>query len=437
MKNSRPLAGHLFRFQSRAPLVVLFASIVALDIVFGSVILRADTLAAWPRAWRSWSYSREVMPPAANSSGLVAIVVPEDVYAHSANQLADVRIVDDTGREVPFVMAVPSGQVRTERRRARTQEQSFAPGEFTQFVLDVGANAQFHNAVLVNTPETDFIAWAEVAVSDDARQWRIVCDRAPLFRFNKQSLQGTQTLHYSETNARYIRLRILEGSHRFPLTSVEVLYEVTTPAERSPVPAPLVEVQSANKQESLWRADLLSALPVNEVRFETDQEEFSRSVVIESSDDGKDWSNAGAGEIYRFHHDDVLREWLRVGFAAGWSSHWRIHVANSNNSPLSAAQVTLYMTPRRLVFRAHPARRYLLLYGQSEAKQPQYDLERTLKVEDSQQLPAATLGGEQINDDYEDPRPWSERHPAVLWIAVIIAAGLLGFAALRSLRASS
>lgn len=435
MKRSRrPNTG---QFESRAPLVAISACILALGVVFASVALRASSATAWPQAWRSWSYSREVIPQAPDVAGLTAIVVPEGVYAHSSNQLADIRIVDDQGREVPFVLRVPSGHTHTDRRPTRMQEHSFRPGEFTQFVLDANANAPFHKAILVNTSETDFITWAEVAVSDDARQWRIVCDRAPLFRFNKQNLQGTQTLRYSETNARYIRLRILEGSHPFPATSINVLFEVTTPEERMPVSAQLRAAQATNPQESVWRADLPSELPVNEVRFETDQPELSRSVTIDSSEDGQEWSPVGSGEIYRFHHDDVLREWLQVGFGGGWSLHWRVHVMNGNNSPLAAARVILYMTPRRLIFRAEPARHYLLLYGQSEAKPPQYDLERTVKVEDFQTLPAATLGGEQMNDDYEDPRPWSERHPAVLWIAVIIAAGLLGAAALRSLRAPS
>lgn len=422
--------------RSRFLAIFICICVIAFAIVSGSTALRAGNAGLWPQAWRSWRYSRAISPADEHALGLTTIVLPQEVYEHSANQLADLRIVDDQGREVPYVLGVPSGQTRTDRRAARMQEQSFAPGEFSQYVIDVGPNAQFHNAVLVNTPETDFIEWAEVAVSDDARQWRIVCDRAPLFRFNKQSLQGTQTLHYSETYARYIRLRILEGAHRFPLASVSVLYEVTTPEERFPVAA-LAPAPSANPQESVWRADLPSALPVNEVRFETDEAEFSRSVTVESGDGGENWSNAGAGEIYRFHHDDVLREWLRVGFAGSWSSHWRVRVANGSNAPLSGAQLTLYLAPRSLVFRSARNRQYLLLYGQSEAKPPQYDLERTIRVQEFQKFPAATLGAEQINTDYEDPRPWSERHPAVLWIAVIIAAGLLGFAALRSLRASS
>jgi hypothetical protein len=418
--------------------IFLYGSVLGLGIFFANAIVQAGGVTAtiWPQAWQTWSYSREINSPAPNATGLTAVVIPEDVYAHSSNQLADIRIVNDAGKEVPYVLRVPSGHTHTDRRPARMQEHSFAPGEFTQFVLDAGVNAPFHNSILVNTSESDFITWAEVAVSDDARQWRIVCDRAPLFRFNKQNLQGTQTLHYSETNARYIRLRIFEGSHQFPVTSVNVLYEVASPAESLPVSAQLHPAQSANPQESIWRADLPAAMPVNEARFETDQPEFSRSITIDSSEDGQEWSTVGSGEIYRFHHDDVLREWLQVGFAGGWSSHWRVHVKNGNNGPLTAAQVTLYMTPRRIVFRANLVRRYLLLYGQSEAKPPQYDLERTIHVEDFEKLPQATLGAEQINSDYEDPRPWSERHPAILWIAVIIAAALLGAAALRSLRTS-
>jgi hypothetical protein len=390
-----------------------------------------------PAAWLNWLYSREVKPTNASALGLVAILVPEDVYAHSANHLDDVRIVDDQGREVPFVMDVPRGETHTERRSVRTLEHSFVPEQFSQFVLDAGDNAQFHNAILVNTPESDFITWAEVGVSDDARQWRIVCDRAPLFRFSQQNLQGTQTLHYSDSNARYIRLRIFDGAKRFSISSVQVLYEVASREESVAVSVPVASVPSANSHESAWEADLPAELPANAVHFETSEPEFSRSVTIESSEDQKDWTPVGGGEIYRFRRDNVLREWLRVSFSGGWSAHWRVHVINGSNAPLAEAHITIHMTPRRLIFRAAPARRYLLLYGQSEAKKPEYDLARTIYVKDFATVPVATLGPEVVNVAYEDPRPWTERHPGALWIAVILAAGLLGVTALRSLRSSS
>ncbi len=276
-----------------------------------------------PAGWRNWRYAREVDLQGVAATGLVVVTLPEDVYAHSSNHLADIRVVDDQGREVPYVLDVPYGETRTERRRVRKMENSFVPGEFTQIVLDVGEKERFHNAIVVNTPASDFVSWAEVAVSDDALQWRIVCDRAPLFRFSQQNLQGTQTLHYSDTNARYIRLRVLDGKQRLSISGVEVLYEITSPSKRVAVAAPIVSVASPNPHESVWEADLSAELPANALSVETTEPEFSRLVSVESSEDRSEWTPAGTGEIYRFHRDDVLREWPEISFSGGWSAHWR------------------------------------------------------------------------------------------------------------------
>ncbi|HXW18139.1 MAG TPA: DUF3999 family protein [Candidatus Acidoferrales bacterium] len=397
----------------------------------------ANAASTFPPGWSHWRYSREMNLAPIERRTLVSASIPEEIYSHSANRLADLRVVDDRGREVPYALDVPTGETRVEHRSAKMREQSFVPGEFSQFILDVNLPANFYNAVKIDTRETDFLTWAEVAVSDDAREWRIVCDRAPLFRFNKQNLQGTQTLHYSDTNARYIRLRALDGAKRFQLSSVEVLYEVSSPAERVAVSAPPAPIAFSDRSQSAWEADLPAQLPIDEVRFETEEPEFSRSVTVETSEDRNDWSFAGSGEIYRFRRDDALREWLNVGFAEDWSPHWRIRVANGSNSPLAGARVTFYMTPRRLVFHADPVRRYFILYGETEAKRPEYDLARTVHFSNALPAPEARIGPEEVNSAFVDPRPWTERNLLVLWICVIIAAGVLAVVALRSLRVSA
>ncbi len=424
-------------FRMLPALALLGVSVVGLAGIADFAAFDAKADSTFPPGWSHWCYSREMNLAFVDRRSLVSASVPEEIYSHSANRLADLRVVDDRGREVPYLLNVPMGETRVERRPTMMREQSFVPGEFSQFVVDVNLPVNFYNAVKIGTRETDFLTWAEVAVSDDAREWRIVCDRAPLFRFNKQNLQGTQTLHYSDTNARYIRLRVLDGTKRFQLSSVEVLYEVSSPAERVAVSASPAPIASSERSESAWEADLPSQLPIDEVRFETAEPEFSRAVTVQASEDRNDWSFVGSGEIYRFRREDALREWLNVGFVEDWSQHWRIRVANGSNSPLAAAHLTFYMTPRRLVFYADPNRRYFILYGQSEAKPPEYDLLRTLPAGNGSPLPGATFGPEQVNAGYEDPRPWTERNPAVLWTCVIIAVGLLAVVALRSLRASS
>jgi hypothetical protein len=48
----------------------------------------------------------------------------------------------------------------------------------------------------------------------------------------------------------------------------------------------------------------------------------------------------------------------------------------------------------------------------------------------------ATLGAEDVNSAWVDPSPWTERHGAVLWVALVLAVIILGAVAVRTLRSS-
>jgi hypothetical protein len=64
-----------------------------------------------------------------------------------------------------------------------------------------------------------------------------------------------------------------------------------------------------------------------------------------------------------------------------------------------------------------------------------YDYDRLFAAADKPLL--AVLGAERLNPDYHaaaDVRPFTERHPEVLWIALIVVICALGVVALKSSR---
>lgn len=397
---------------------------------------RAQTLTSLPAAWSHWKYFRPIHLSDTASVRLVAVRIPQEIYGLSANRLADLRIMEDRGVEVPYVLNVPRGIQSTVERPCPILESSFVPKEYTQVICDAGQNTGFHNAVRVLTSDENFMAWVEIAVSDDARLWRIVNDRSPIYEFAGRNLNGLRIIHYGDTNARYIRLRILLGGAKFPVGGVMVLRQVTQPKESIPVAATLGTETSRVAGESIWRADFSSShLPIDEIRFETSQPEFSRRVFAEASSDGENWYVCGAGDVYRFRQGDTTREGLSINLAEQWAPYLRIHVVNGNDAPLENVHIELYMTAREVAFRQEPGRKYFLLYGQSEAKPPQYDIAQTVGADQLQNAQAAEgIGAQEINSEWTDPRPWTEQHQAVLWIAAIVAALLLAYVALRSLR---
>lgn len=406
---------------------------------FGASILSTDL----PSAWRAWRYSRTMEPGRADS--LNFITLDREAFSHSENQLADLRIIDDLGQELPFeVRSQITPPPEPVRVAVTLRENSFVPGKFTQVVLDLGEHAGFHNNLRVQTNESDFINWVEVAASDDAHLWRIVNARAPISRFRRENLEGNQTIRYSENNARYLRLRIQESEHTFAVTGVEVFsspaVKAVSPAESGVLlTAILTPDPNGAPSQTQWTVDLGSAaIPIAKFNFETTQPEFYRAVRLLSSADQKEWQPVGGGEIHRFLVNGKTEESLGVQCYGTWGSrYWRVEVLNANDAPLSAVHVSLVMPLRFALF--HPAqnRSYRLIYGNARATSPQYDLARTLHIQPNEVMAHLELGTEEATSNYADPRPFTERHPNLLWIALGVAVVLLGSAALRAMRTPS
>lgn len=391
-----------------------------------------------PPAWRSWHYSRPLASP--HPDVLNYVLIDRDAFAHSENHLADLRIIDDLGNEQPFELrnrlAPPPQPVSIP---AALRENSYVPGQFTQVVVDLGPRANFHSSLRVQTSESDFINWVEVSASDDAHVWRIVKPRAPISRFRRDNLEGSQTIQYSENNARYLRLRIQEPSGQFPVTGVEVFASQGAEKEE-PVAAPLFAMlapdSSGTPSPTQWTVDLQSAtIPVAELNFETSQPEFYRAVRVLTSADSKEWQAAGGGEIYRYSVAGKTEESLHVTtYELGGSRFWRVEILNGNDAPLSSVRMSLTMSRRIALFRPRESRFYRLIYGNARAQSPQYDFSRTLRIQPNELLTRLDLGPEEITSNYADPRPFTERHPNLLWIALGLAIVLLGYAALHALR---
>ena len=409
-----------------------------LSVTLGIAALAAASFAAdLPPAWRSWRYSRTLAAP--HPDILNYVIIDRDAFAHSENRLADLRIIDDLGNEQPYelrsYLAPPLQPVSIP---ATFRENSFVPGQFTQVIVDLGPRANFHSSLRVQTPESDFINWVEVAASDDAHLWRIVKPRAPISRFRRENLEGSQTIRYSENNARYLRLRIQEPAGQFPVTGVEVF--ASQGVEKDEPTATILLVRppdsSGPPSQTQWTFDLGSTtIPAAELDFETGQPEFYRAVRIQTSLDQKEWQPTGGGEIFRYAAGGGTEESLSVRCNETWGArYWRVEILNANDAPLSSVRLSLAMSLRFVLFRPRENREYRLLYGNERAAAPQYDFARTQRIQPNEVLLHLNLGPEETTTNYADPRPFTERHTNLLWIALGVAIVLLGYAALRAMR---
>ncbi len=400
------------------------------------------TEAEAPSDWEHWQFSRPIQTASANESRLIRVALPLEVFAHAQESLADLRIRNETGTEVPYVLHAQPGERKHEWRGTQLTETGFVPGQYTQFVADAGHGDALHNALELQSDQKDFFAWVEVAASENRKTWRIMRDRAPIYRFEKDRLTGNQVVSYPITRARWLRLRVLNGEKQFSVTGCRVGQEVIEKAERTPLPmTPVMEPQSP-LGESRWRIDVAqTTVPISAVRFMASQKEFHRPVRIATSVDDKAWRDVGHGETYRYRpvgtdHPSASqqRENMQVEFSEARGRYWRISIFNRNDAPVTGLRLELMTIPRHVVFRQELGHTYRLLYGNSRIPAPQYDLARRTPRNELTTASVVTLGKEEVNPGYTSPEPWSERHPVILWGALSLAILVLAGLALRSLK---
>jgi hypothetical protein len=413
-------------------------AILAVWLAAAAALLSAAEL---PDFWRSWHYSRAVSPNASPSDGPAQILLPWEVVAHCKTGCADLRLIDARGQEVPYELRVARGTTDSRSYQAGIVENSFVAGRYTQLVGDLGLPPPAYDLVRVETAERDFMVWAEVALSDDAKTWRVVEPRAPIARFGKRLAGGTESIPFAGLSSRYIRVRIFEADHPFPVTGLAVAHALTKPPEHSEVPATFEPAkappQAAGEKESVWESDrAASYIPVSQLRFATDSAEFYRAVRLSSSSDGKEWTYRGSGCIYRYRLGGTVRESLAVDFTE-WPeiAGLRVEVLNGDDAPLRNVKLSVFAMPRRMLLKPQAGAAYRLIYGNERALAPHYDLGRYLEAgPDAAAYPALMLGPEETTTNYRDPRPFTERHPELLWVSLGIAVFLIGLTALKTLR---
>ena len=122
-----------------------------------------------PDKWRFWRYWRAVQTSPADTDGPAEVLLPWEMYQHCQLGCADVRIVNSSGEGVPYVVQERRVPRNVEEHAARVIENSFVVDRYTQVIGDLGKGHASYDRVKVETGRPDFIVWAEVALSDDAR----------------------------------------------------------------------------------------------------------------------------------------------------------------------------------------------------------------------------------------------------------------------------
>ena len=427
-------------------------------------------------------YERAIrVPPGA---GQACAVLDAGIFPHAAPSLTDLRIfpVQDQvsgaqapvggPHEIPYAITL-SEAVTEETQPAHVLNLGLGTGGTAHnIVFDLEMPDRAYTGVTLDLDPAihDFLMTARVSGSESLGGGKATAlGSFTLFDLSSQHLSRDTTLPLEESTFRYLHVvlsvspapgaeasaaarfvpAMVRGAQVPPSREAQILY--STVAETSSiitvgresratfaipvrVPVERVSVQLAPGFKGNFSRD---------VRVTALAEADPKSVV---EDDRKPLPESMSGNILRVHATEAGREIRseQLGISAILGANLQraakveVVIENGDDQPLPIASVRLEMRQRELCFEAPAASgpALALYYGDPGLPAPVYDYERLFVA--AEKPLGAELGGEVLNPGFRPPpaeeRPFTERHPEVLWIALIAVICALGVVALKSSR---
>jgi len=376
-------------------------------------------------------YQRQLQP--LNSSGQHYIVVDEAVWQHARPDLGDLRIYS-TDKEIPYRLTIEQGSSETELRQCRVLQPGTVDGK-TQFLLDMSGVAEY-DRIELNLRARNFVAHARVEGQDDLRgaKWASL-GTTTLYDLSDERLGRNFALKIPLTTYKYLRVTVDK-----PVSPSDV--ESGTAGITRAQKAVWRDLGSEPKQSQQGKDTILTfsvpgEVPVERAIISVDptQQNFLRRLEVQ----GENGQEFGSGEIRRVHMErngqKIDTEQTSLDLRGNIQGALKIIIHNGDDVPLKITGARLQQYERRIYFDADAGTQPKLYYGDAQLDAPVYDyaklFQKNANAEQKQ------LGAEEVNTAFTgrpDDRPWSERHPAVLWLAIVAAVLILGGVALRSMK---
>lgn len=401
-------------------------------------------------------YARELrLPPGAH--GEACAVVDATLYAHADAPLNAMRLYAGT-TETPFALT-ESGSLEQGTDPARVLNVG-RQGEAIVFDLEMPARP--YTEVNLNLDAHDFYATAEVSGTggaDGGAGKTTALGRFALFDLKASGLARSTTLPLQESTFRRLHVRLVMtpapggGAQKFGAAIVQGA-EVPPNREAQTLYTDVAETSTITQDghSSLAQITVPAHVPLERATFELRPGftgNFMRDVTLATAsaklgDSSPERENLGQIErvilpaegAREAIHAEQLSVPLQTAADLRGNATLAVRVENGNDVPLPIAAVKLQMRQRKICFLVQPGMQYSLLYGDSaEVKAPVYDYARMYSA--SGAAVPAVMQAETRNAGYvarEDERPYTERHPELLWIGLLAVVAGLGLTALQSVK---
>lgn len=362
-------------------------------------------------------------------------IVDQELWNHSRGDLADLRLYDGDSA-VQYAVSEQRAGVSSEEVDARILNLGSVSGH-TEFDLDTNGLPEY-DRVRLRLDAQDFVSTASVSGgSAPGKATEVQLTPSTLYDFTKEQLGSNSQLKLPTSSFRYLHVTLAPGIRPQQVKGAAI-YNLRSQQARWTTVGSCAPPQQ-KPHLTVIACALPERVPLSRIAFRVDpaRVNFRRTVSVEDAKGGQ-FAN---GEISRVRINRgstlVTNEELSVN-VSGNSGQISINIDNGDNPPLTVISAELLSLERRVYFDPQGKSTLKLYYGDDKLDAPIYDYARFFHADASPVEAQLTPGAH--NPQYTgrpDERPWSDRHPGILWTVMTIAVAALMLLALRGLRTKS
>ena len=380
-----------------------------------------------------FKYRRQVQ--SINSAGQHYLVVDEVLWRHARPNLDDIRMYA-AETEIPYKMTVQTGGSETQQKQFRVLQPASIGGK-TQFLLDMSGVDEY-DRIHLTLATKNFVAHARVEGQDDPHgtKWALL-GTTTLYDLSDEKLGTNSTLQIPQSAFKFLKVTVDSAVKPYDVkngTAGATRAQKAVWREVAATPS----LQQHGK-ETVITFDLPANTPVERLTLDIDstQSNFYRQIQILGSQD----EPYNTDQISRIHMlrngQKVDVERTSIELCGNCRRILKAVIQNGDDPPLKITGAHLLQWERRIYFDSDTGERPWVYYGDEKLNAPEYDYAKLFQKDAAVQ--AVALDAEVNNAAYvsrPDDRPWSDQHPALLWIAILAAVIILGTVAVRSLKTS-
>ncbi len=412
---------------------------------------------------------------AATGEEILAVPLDSDIYAATRDAYPDLRIRDDRGTQVPYLLE-PAAERRTihvhETCASTVASLHVDEGKALEIVAALGEKAPSANGATIRTPLVDYEHRVRVYGSKDGKDWALLASDGLIYDYTRFMDIRNRDIEFPVNDHRLLKLvveqelddresplrelirsreegkkdqqvEITQTRRRpFRIDGVELWRTVEkeggrkVEAVRYPVAGFRVE---HNPQKKETRVEIQSRRePLARFTLGTASRNFSRAVralVPVQHGVRTDWVEVGRATLSLIQFRAFRHAELRVDFPEQRQEHYQLVIENADNPPLEITGIEAEGTPYRLVFLGSQGRTYRVEYGSDTAEPPRYDTAAVLaSLSRGYQPVNVTLSPQIANSGYRREQGFRDILSSTIFLtlAIVTMVLALGWALFRA-----